>query len=91
MRCKECKGPVHAVDYMPRIIAIAGEVAEWDFTPEERDEDWYEASVTVGFACDGPLCPNHIGPVLVYDAATDSYIAESNKLEDIAEDGDPEE
>lgn len=90
MRCKLCKGEVQAVDYMPRTIAIVGEVADWDFDPETHDDDWYEASVTVGFRCTTVNCPNEIGPDLTHDATTGSWFLEGNKLEDIAEDGDPE-
>ena len=98
MRCKACKGEVVAVDLMPRIIAITGEPGtdkdgfdNWDFAPELRDEDLYEASTTVGFGCNDSDCPNWHGNIgnVSHDEGVPFITAASNSLEDVAEEGKP--
>lgn len=59
--CKLCGEQVFAIDLMPRILAITGTPDDFDWAPEQRDEDIYEASETIGFGCETESCVNWIG------------------------------
>ena len=98
MRCKKCKTAVFAAELMPRIIAITGEpgtdsagLDNWDFAPEIRDSDEYEASTTIGFGCDDANCPNWYGNVGNLTKANhgSEWWTLGNELSDVAEKGKP--
>jgi len=91
MRCKACKGAILAVDLMPRLIAVTGEPDDFDWNPEIKDEDVYEASETIGFGCETHGCPNHhmsLGNITKGNHNNEWWTF-GNELTDVAETGDP--
>lgn len=52
-RCAGCgrRDTIVSVDLVPRIIAVRPRVDGPDYVPESLDTAYWEASVTIGFAC----------------------------------------